>query len=117
MGVGVEEEDGVGGPAGRSEGEGDGEEVEEETDEWLITSTRPCRRRHTQVQVFSTFRNSEKRISNALFYLPSDFFSHHALGGVSLPHTDAHTIIIGALNRPSSLYPPVSLGGAVLCSW
>lgn len=43
MGVGVEEEDGVGGPAGRSEGEGDGEDVEEETEEWLITSTRPCR--------------------------------------------------------------------------
>lgn len=40
--MGVEEEDGVGGPAGRSEGEGDGEEVEEETEEWLITSTRPC---------------------------------------------------------------------------
>lgn len=45
--VGVDEEDGVGGPAGRSDGDGDGEEVEEETEEWLITSTRPCRRTHT----------------------------------------------------------------------
>lgn len=42
MGVGVEVEDGVGGPAGRSEGEGDDEEVEEETEEWLITSILPC---------------------------------------------------------------------------
>lgn len=49
MGVGVEEEDGVGGPAGRSEGEGDGEEVEEETEEWLITSTRPCRWKETHM--------------------------------------------------------------------
>lgn len=52
MGVGVEEEEGVGGPAGRSEGEGDGEEVEEETEEWLMTSTRPCRQKneHTDTQ-------------------------------------------------------------------
>lgn len=35
-------DDGVGGPAGRSEGEGDGEEVDEETEEWLTTFSRPC---------------------------------------------------------------------------
>lgn len=43
MGVGVEEEDGVGGPAGVSEGEGGSEEVEE-TEQWLLASPRPCRR-------------------------------------------------------------------------
>lgn len=43
MGVGVEVEDGVGGPAGRSDGEGAGEEVDEDTEEWLIPSTRACR--------------------------------------------------------------------------
>lgn len=41
MGVGVEVEDGVGGPAGCSEGGGVGEDVEEDTEEWLIPSTRP----------------------------------------------------------------------------
>lgn len=45
MGVGVEVEDGVGGPAGRSDGEGAGEEVDEDTEEWLIPSTRTCRQR------------------------------------------------------------------------
>lgn len=41
MGVGVEVEDGVGGPGGCSEGGGVGEDVEEDTEEWLIPSTRP----------------------------------------------------------------------------
>lgn len=46
MGVGVDVEDGVGGPAGRSDGEGAGEEVDEDTEEWLIPSTRTCRQPH-----------------------------------------------------------------------
>lgn len=46
--MGVEVEDGVGGPAGFSEGGGVGEDVEEETEEWLITSTRPYRQTDTQ---------------------------------------------------------------------
>lgn len=50
MGVGVEVDDGVGGPAGRSEGEGDDEEVEEETEEWLITSILPCKWIHRDTQ-------------------------------------------------------------------
>lgn len=47
------------------------------------------------------------------------FSPTHPLGVVSLYHTEAHTRITIALTlkRPSSLYPPVSLGGAVLCSW
>lgn len=42
MVVGVEVEDGVRGPARPSEGEGGGEEVEEDTEDWLIASTWPC---------------------------------------------------------------------------
>lgn len=54
MGVGVE--DGVGGPAGRSDGEGAGEEVDEDTEEWLIPSTRTCRqRRSIQKVAFDTY--------------------------------------------------------------
>lgn len=48
MGVGVEVEDGVGGPAGFSEGGGVGEDVEEDTEEWLIPSTRPYRQTDRQ---------------------------------------------------------------------
>lgn len=48
VGVGVDVEDGVGGPAGRSDGEGAGEEVDEDTEEWLIPSTRTCRQHHLQ---------------------------------------------------------------------
>lgn len=54
MGVGVEVEDGVGGPAGCSEGGGVGEDVEEDTEEWLIPSTRPYRQ--TQTDRRSPFR-------------------------------------------------------------
>lgn len=48
MGVGVEVEDGVGGPGGCSEGGGVGEDVEEDTEEWLIPSTRPYKHKQEQ---------------------------------------------------------------------
>lgn len=95
--MGVEEEDGVGGPAGLSEGEGDGEEVEEETEEWLISSTRPCSwKRHTGGGV--------KRFdSRVCFYIEL------------LPQSNMK--IRRTLHSPLPLHPPESPGGAVLCSW
>lgn len=93
MGVGVEEEDGVGGPAGRSEGEGDGEEVEEETEEWLITSTRPCRMKdtHTGAGVFNSLilERITSRMQSSFLYLVIFFFN--PTGVFSLFHIEAHT--------------------------
>lgn len=51
--MGVEVEDGVGGPAGFSEGGGVGEDVEEDTEEWLIPSTWPYRQTDRQEQSIS----------------------------------------------------------------
>lgn len=62
----------MGGPAGRSEGEGDGEDVEEETEEWLITSTRPCRQKDTH------------RHRLQVFYLMEMILSHSTLRVVCL---------------------------------
>lgn len=68
--VGVEEADGVGGAVGLSEGEGDGEEVEELTEEWLTSSTRPCSGKDKKPE--EVFNESGKRFSGYPTPPPTD---------------------------------------------